>query len=176
MPILIVQKNLDLLSIRSRVNLVYMQISKLTLVLLVSATLLSACGAPRQKFSNDVSTASSEKDGKGLVAHVDWVKKKTKWIDMQLTLTNKYNDDVRLSDQGFKLTFNGKEGKLHKHEGASILPPNAGTRHLVIFGFPKNKEEGTAVLTIDKIDLVPEKGQVRRVSPMKIELPLKSPI
>lgn len=131
--------------------------------------LFAACGAPKQKFTD-------AKAGTGFAAKLDWAKKKTKHIDLQLTFTNSLDKPVQVLNEAFSLTFKGEPTRFSKRDGVTVIQPGQVARQLVIFDMPANKSDGKIVLTIDKLTTADEGKKPGSVPALKIEADLKSPI
>lgn len=152
---------------------------RLIFLILISAlisAMIAGCGAPRQKYSAELSMASNDKAGKGLNIEVEWLKKKKKYIDVRFRAVNKHDHDILLRESSFKLVFNGKEGKVFKHAGNLDLPKDTISMHVVVFSFPENKDDGTAKLTITPYVFLPPGPNAKPLAPVNIELPVNSPI
>jgi hypothetical protein len=145
---------------------------KLPIVLSLLFSLNVFAEADKIVFGENGPSASTEKNGGGLIVSVEWLKhKKTKKIDMAVVIENKYDKPVFFRDSAVKLKFLGETGKLKGSSHAFELSPESRQKETLVFNLPDAPlSGGKATLEISPIREGDFDKPGKDLTPIKLEL------
>lgn len=151
-----------------RLNVKY--ITHIVLLLLLAGTM--ACAHEKISYLRD-NSASTEKDQKGLVVTIQWIKWKGDKFDVQYWIENRYDHKVILRENAFGFTYEGTQGALRRKQRVFEYNPGQTDKFYLTFDFPgKVPPTGTATVTIDPVNEGDLEKIGKKVGDIKLQMPV----